>query len=464
MGFHADDGVSKTDVWVSAAEGGVRVVALWDAHVVTKKLAAGGVYTIGRAPECEIRVDHQSVSRRHARVHVGETLRIEDLGSANGTIVGRRRLAENSTIDWQPGDLLIIGACTLFLQSTEQSRDELVPAQTPTVALPWPATGAMGRIAKVLSLVAPGDITVLLLGETGVGKELAAETVHRASRRAERAFVRLNCAALPENLLESELFGYERGAFTGADKQKPGLLEGADKGTVFLDEIGELPLPTQAKLLRVLESREVTRLGSVTPRKIDVRFVAATNRDLGEQVAKGGFRKDLLFRLSGMPVYIPALRERREEILPLARRFAAESCAHLGRPAKELTPRTLAALEGHSWPGNVRELRNVMERAVLLSENAPIDVEHLALDSGTAPLDAAPMSADPTSITQPSPLEPSGDLDLRRAMSDFERAQIERALEAAGGNQTRAAELLGISRRALVTKLGEYGLTHKKPR
>jgi len=457
MGFQADDGSSKTDVWVSAAEGGVRVVALWDAHVVTKKLSAGGVYTIGRAPECEVRVDHQSVSRRHARLHVGELIRIEDLGSANGTIVGRTRLAPNSTIDWTPGDLLVIGASTLFLQSTEQSRDELIPTTARPAALPWPESGAMGRIARVLALVAPGDITVLLLGETGVGKELAAETVHRLSRRASRPFVRLNCAALPENLLESELFGYERGAFTGADKQKPGLLEGADKGSVFLDEIGELPLPTQAKLLRVLESREVTRLGSVTPRKIDVRFVAATNQDLGEQVARGGFRKDLLYRLSGMPVQIPPLRERREEILPLARRFAAESAAQLGRAEKPLTARAVAAIETHAWPGNVRELRNVMERAVLLSDRGPIDVEHLALGAGSGGGEGSPAS-----VTSPSLVAPTGDLDLKSAMASFEKAQIERALAAAGGNQTRAAELLGISRRALVSKLGEYGLTIKK--
>jgi two-component system response regulator AtoC len=449
------DEASKTDVWVSAASGGVRVVALWDAHVVTKKLEAGGTYTVGRAADSEVRVDHSSVSRKHARLHVGDSIRIEDLGSANGTIVGRRRLAPNSTVEWVPGELLVIGAVTLFLQSADVSRDDLVPAPS-NLPAPWPASGAMGRIAKVLSLVAPGEITVLLLGETGVGKELAAETVHRLSRRAARPFVRLNCAALPESLLESELFGYERGAFTGADRTKPGLLEGADKGTVFLDEIGELPLPTQAKLLRVLESREVMRLGSVAPRQVDVRFIAATNRDLGEQVGAGAFRKDLLYRLSGMPVHLPPLRERREEIEPLALRFCAEASAQLGRPPKPITPAALRALQEHSWPGNVRELRNVMERAVLLSEAGPINVEHLALE--------ASMGGPPASVTHPSMQAPSADLDLRKAMSEFERSQIERALEQAGGNQTRAAELLGISRRALVSKLGEYGLTHKKPR
>ena len=450
-----DDTASKTDVWVSAASGGLRVVALWDAHVVTKKLEAGGTFTVGRAAESEVRIDHSSVSRKHARIHVGDSIRIEDLGSANGTIVGRRRLAPNSTVDWVPGELLVVGAATLFLQSADLSRDELVPSASALHA-PWPTSGAMGRIAKVLSLVAPGEITVLLLGETGVGKELAAETVHRLSRRASRPFVRLNCAALPEQLLESELFGYERGAFTGADRTKPGLLEGADKGTVFLDEVGELPLPTQAKLLRVLESREVMRLGSVAPRHVDVRFIAATNRELGEQVLRGAFRKDLLYRLSGMPVQLPPLRERREEIEPLARRFSAESSAQLGRPPKELTLPALRALTEHAWPGNVRELRNVMERAVLLSEAGPIGVEHLALD--------ASLGAAPASITKPSVGAPSAELDLKKSMAEFERAQIERALEQAGGNQTRAAELLGISRHALVSKLGEYGLTHKKPR
>ncbi|MFO0568831.1 MAG: sigma 54-interacting transcriptional regulator [Polyangiaceae bacterium] len=461
MSPHADEGISKTDVWVSAAEGTCRVVALFDQHVVTKKLQTGGSYTVGRAPECEVRIDHPSVSRRHARLHVGESIVIEDLGSANGTIVGRTRLAENSSVVWVPGDLLVIGAATLFLQSTEQPRDELAARDGATATSPWPNSGAMGRIAKVLGLVAAGDITVLLLGETGVGKELCAEFVHRLSRRAQAPLVRLNCAALPENLLESELFGYERGAFTGADKAKPGLLEGADRGSVFLDEVGELPLPTQAKLLRVLESREVTRLGALAPRKIDVRFVAATNRDLGQQVAVGSFRRDLLYRLSGMPVHIPALRERREEVAPLAERFALEATANLGRPKKEITTRAMRALEAHPWPGNVRELRNVMERAVLLSDRGPIDVEHLALDASP---EAAPQSRAPGSITQPSAQPPQGDLDLRRAMSEFERGQIQRALEAAGGNQTRAAELLGISRRALVSKLGEYGLTIKKPR
>ncbi len=320
----------------------------------------------------------------------------------------------------------------------------------------------MARIYQVLELVAPGDITVLLLGETGVGKELAADVVHRLSRRRSKAFVRLNCAALPEALLESELFGYERGAFTGADRAKPGLLETADGGTVFLDEIGEMPLPTQAKLLRVLESLQVSRLGALAPRTIDVRFVAATNRDLGERVGEGTFRKDLLFRLSGMPVYIPPLRERPSEIIPLAHRFIEESCAKLGRPSSSLTPPAVSRLEGYAWPGNVRELKNVMERAVLLANRTAIEPEHLALEVPMT-LGAPAMGATsrPSDLPPPS-APPQSDLNLRKAMSEYERQRIEEALERVGGNQTRAAELLGISRRALVAKIAEYGLSRKR--
>jgi two-component system, NtrC family, response regulator AtoC len=464
-----DDQASRTDIWIDSAMGGeLRVVAFWEAHVVTKRLTPSSVLTIGRSAECEVRIDHSSVSRRHARLHVRETITVEDLGSANGTTLGGVRLDGGTEREWIPGEMVQVGAATLFLQSEQTSRDELRPATAPRGApmLPWPAKGPMERIARVLALVAPGDITVLLLGETGVGKELAAELVHRLSRRADHAFVRINCAALPENLLESELFGYERGAFTGADRAKPGLLETANGGSVFLDEIGELPLPTQSKLLRVLESKEVARLGSLRPKRADLRFIAATNRDLGAEVVNGAFRKDLLFRLSGMPVFIPPLRERKDEILPLARLFAHEAAARLGRPTPELGADAVRSLETHFWPGNVRELRNVMERAVLLAERGPIAAPHLALEipmAMTAFTPApSPAGAPPPSAPPPAPAD--GDYDLRRAMAGFEREQIVRALDAAGGNQTQAAELLGISRRALVAKLGELGLTRRKTR
>lgn len=462
----SEDTGSKTDIWVTPSDqsSDLRTVAFWEQNVISRRLTPGSNLVIGRNSECDVRIDHPSVSRRHACIHVNETIRIEDLGSANGTQVGERTLGAGQSAQWIPGELLQVGAATLFLQSA--TGGHTLPTARALVhgsGSPWPSTGPMARIHQVLELVAPGDITVLLLGETGVGKELAADVVHRYSRRATKPFVQLNCAALPESLLESELFGYERGAFTGADRVKPGLLETADAGTVFLDEVGEMPLPTQAKLLRVLESRQVSRLGALAPRAIDVRFVAATNRDLGEQVNAGSFRKDLLFRLSGMPVYLPPLRERQDEIVPLAQHFVEESSAKLGRPSSRLGAAALHALCAYAWPGNVRELRNVMERAVLLCNRGTIEPEHLALEvpmtlSGPAP---APPSVPPPPSSSAFASE-TGDLNLRRAMSDYERERITLALDHAGGNQTKAAELLGISRRALVAKIAEYGLGKKR--
>jgi transcriptional regulator with PAS, ATPase and Fis domain len=279
--------------------------------------------------------------------------------------------------------------------------------------------------------------------------------------------VRINCAALAETLLESELFGHERGAFTGAVKAKTGLLEAGNGGTVLLDEVGEMPLTTQAKLLRVLESREVMRVGSIETRAIDVRLVAATNRDLPSLVAAGGFRSDLYFRLNGITIRIPPLRERRDEILPLARTFLA--AAALGRPIA-FTPAALTKLEAYVWPGNVRELRNVVERAVVLSGGASaIDAHHLAVEamffmpSGqpaqpTPQTPLARMSAPtepPPAMFAPAPGAPG---DLRADVEDFERKRIEQALAEAHGNQTRAAELLGISRRTLVSRLDAFGM------
>src|SRR5690606_14186600 len=216
-----------------------------------------------------------------------------------------------------------------------------------------------------------------ILGETGAGKEAMAETVHQRSPRRAGPFLLLNCAALSETLLESELFGHEKGAFTGAHSTKAGLLESTAGGTVFLDEIGELSLGTQAKLLRVLEERSVMRVGATKPRRIDVRFVTATNRDLTREVRAGRFRGDLYYRISGLVVRIPPLRERLTEIEPLARHFLTEFCTQLGQLVPELEPAAIEALLGYHWPGNVRELKNVMERAVLLAGSGPVTREHV---------------------------------------------------------------------------------------
>jgi DNA-binding NtrC family response regulator len=245
-------------------------------------------------------------------------------------------------------------------------------------------------------------------------------------------------------LIESELFGHEKGAFTGADVAKPGRLEAAHGGTVFLDEIGELAPAVQVKLLRMLEERAVWRIGALAARPIDVRFLAATNRDLEAEVAAGRFRADLYFRLAGASLRVPPLRERRDEIEPLAIAFAREACARMDRSALAFDAGALARLRGYAFPGNVRELKNLVERAVALADGDAIGPEHLPeLEARRDPPEAAPLAS---------------------AVDDFERAQVVDALSRAGGNQTRAAALLGISRRALVTRLTKYGMTRKRAR
>jgi DNA-binding NtrC family response regulator len=316
---------------------------------------------------------------------------------------------------------------------------------------------AMRRVQALAARAAAGTINVLVLGETGAGKEVLARAVHAASSRAGRPFVAISCAALSHALLESELFGHERGAFTGAAQAKPGLLETAPGGTVFLDEVGELHPALQAKVLRAIETREIVRVGGVRPRKIDVRFVAATNRDLAAAVAEGSFRRDLYFRLNGMTLTIPPLRERPNDLPRLARQFVAELAGAAGRPRPpELTADALAMLLAYHWPGNVRELRNVIERALLLCDGASITPEHLPADHLTAPVLAVRSSgARPAAPPQP----PRGG-----GADGGERARVLEALAACGGNQSRAARLLGISRKVLLARLDAYGVARpRKP-
>ncbi|MCA9679437.1 MAG: sigma 54-interacting transcriptional regulator, partial [Myxococcales bacterium] len=284
------------------------------------------------------------------------------------------------------------------------------------------------------------------LGETGVGKELVAESLHRRSPRSAGPLIRLNCASLPETLLESELFGHEKGAFTGAERRKIGFLEAASGGTLFLDEIGEMPASLQAKLLRVLERRVVIRVGGTVEVPVDIRLIAATHRNLEEDVRTGRFREDLFFRISTFTIAVPPLRDRRDDILPLAEQFARSFAAELGQSSTPvLTPAARALLVAHAWPGNVRELRNAIERAVVMQSGGVIEPEHLPdrVRSG------APAAA----------LVPVGDaVGMREQIADVERAAIVAALDASGGNQTRAAAQLGLSRRALIYKLEKYGL------
>ena len=595
-----------------------------------------GNVVIGRSHGCDIRIDDPSISRRHAVLHIGPTITIEDLGSANGTRVRDARMVYASSVDSaetvefqdrsvdaphpvevSPGDVIELGSAIVVVQHSvsgtrprrlwahgyfegrleeECARAERNPStfavlrihaapETPSgvieealvaatraedvVAAYGPgeyevlaidvdtdrasklhqrvaqevklrgararvgvacypqdgrnpdrliakaseravggeteagATGplvvldpAMQRLYRLAERVADSTICVLLLGETGVGKEVLAETIHRYSPRSRHPMLRINCAALSESLLESELFGHERGAFTGALQAKQGLLESANGGTVFLDEIGELPMSTQAKLLRVFEGNEVIRVGAVKPRRIDVRFVAATNRDLEEEVRRGTFREDLYFRLSGVSLVIPPLRERPSELEPLVRTFIEGLARNRTGPVPELAPDALQWLYRYTWPGNIRELRNVIERAMLLAGDAPITEDHLPLEKMGATLPSGPavmrpppppsgayprggaarphMSGSPTMPPRPPPpppmpraIDPSEQSgatpeDLRRQLVEAERDRIIQALETCAGNQTRAAKMLGISRRTLVSRLDAYSIARPR--
>src|SRR3954447_12965871 len=337
---------------------------------------------------------------------------------------------------------------------------------------PPPAEGAMQDLYRMVARIASSDISVLIFGETGVGKERLAEAVHKNSRRAARPFLRLNCAALTETLLESELFGYEKGAFTGAANSKAGLLESAEGGTVFLDEVGDMPLTTQVKLLRVIEEQKVRRVGAVRPTEIDVRFVAATNRDLELEVQRGSFRKDLFFRLNGISFVIPPLRERLDEIEGLARLLVSDACRRMGRAAEpELSPEVLALLRQYPWPGNIRELRNVIERAVLLCADSTLTLAHLPAEKMSSHFAArkpdygpAPLATPLPPLAVPSPLpallrgSPKAPAELREQLAQAERQRIVDALTRCAGNQTEAAISLGISRRTLVKRLSTFNI------
>ncbi|HYJ78604.1 MAG TPA: sigma-54 dependent transcriptional regulator [Longimicrobiaceae bacterium] len=306
------------------------------------------------------------------------------------------------------------------------------------------ASAAMREVLELAGRVAPFPSTVLLTGESGSGKEAVARAVHRASPRRDRAFVAINCGAIPENLLESELFGHERGAFTGADRAREGVFEEADGGTLFLDEIGELSMPLQVKLLRVLQERTIRRLGGTGERPIDVRVLAATARDLVEEVKGGRFRDDLFYRINVVQIHIPPLRTRPEDIPLLAEHFLARHAERLKVTTPGLPRALVPLLAAYSWPGNVRELENVLERALILS-GGHIAEEHLPphVRTGRHLFEVR---------------DDDGDLSVKRRLPALERTLIARALERCNGNRTRAAELLDLSVRALSYKIHDYGL------
>jgi two-component system response regulator AtoC len=316
---------------------------------------------------------------------------------------------------------------------------------------------AMAALRETIARVATTRSTVLVLGESGTGKELVARAVHDASPRRGRRFVAVNCAAIPEALLESELFGHRRGAFTDAVRDKRGLFEEADGGTLFLDEIGELPLALQAKLLRVLQDGAVRPVGDTAAIQVDVRLIAATLRDLADDVREGRFRDDLYYRLHVLPITVPPLRERADDIPTLARFFAARHAARHQLGEIELAPAAIDALVGQAWPGNVRELENVIERAVVLADRPPdghprqIDATYLASILSTSTLNVR--------TPPPAAADDAAPLSIKKATRDIEQDLIRKALGQTQGNRTNAAKLLEISHRALLYKMKEYGIS-----
>ena len=534
-----------------------------------------GSVTIGRSSDCEIRLEDPLASRRHARLHLTETIEIEDLSSANGTRVKDALIPNGSRCRVAVGETISVGSTVLVVQTARlggglprvashrwfegrlreqcarQDRAEggfalvrlrfdepliwhrAIPLIDQHVRLPdlFAAYGPQdyeillfetnaaqaaeklqgmlgvlkvlgiptragiaayprnGRTADALMAAAnqrlrpqssaapetfrPGDpsmqeverlatraakstINVLILGETGVGKEVMANLVHRHSPRAGGPFLALNCAGITESLIESELFGYEKGAFTGAVQARRGLLEAASGGTLFLDEVGEMPPSVQPRLLRAIANREILPVGATKPRPIDVRILAATNRNLEEEVAKGNFRQDLYYRLNSIVLEIPPLRERRGEIPVLCQAFLQETAQGLGREPPALSPRAAELFQKYGWPGNIRELRNVIERAVVLCEGDQVDLEHLPVSRMQRPTEQA-RPVETSGGTSSTMLIPAAPADLNPTELG-ERKQMIEALAKHVWNQSRAAKYLGMSRRTFSNKLTRFNI------
>lgn len=407
-------------------------------------------FVIGASFEATLRLPDPSVSRRHLElVNRGGYVTARDLGSTNGSFFEGNRFV---ALDLGPGSVFRVGETELQIVAPAESTP-LPPSEATAFG---PLLGRSRRMREVFSILeraARSDATVLVTGETGTGKEVAAEAIHQASRRARGPFVVVDCASIPENLIESELFGHVKGAYTNAVSDRTGAFEAASGGTIFLDELGELPAPLQPRLLRVLETRRVKRIGENVQRPVDVRVIAATNRNLDDEVRARRFRSDLYFRLAVVRVCLPPLRERREDIPYLAAAFLEKYRERHGPSRIELTNEILGALTSYDWPGNVRELRNVIDQAASLSSaglDLALKLRARAEDEARDEADGAPGGG--------SSFAPFLDLPYkearRAALEAFERAYAEHVVEKAGGNVTRAADLAQIHRNVLHRILG----------
>lgn len=419
----------------------------------TIEVPKAGELAIGRGEDCDVRLDDARASRRHASVRWTDgSLFVQDLNSRNGTLVNDIKLRDDAQMKLRAGDRVRVGSHEFWValvspnettnrKFTSEDQAEPEPLSEDVVI----ADPRMTRTYGFARRVAAADTTVLVLGETGTGKEVLVQQMHEWSRRSEAPLVRVNCAALPESLAESELFGHEKGAFTGATQRKIGLAEAAHGGTLFLDEIGELAAPVQAKLLMMLENKSVMRVGSTKETHVDLRVIAATHRDLSVEVAAGRFREDLYYRIGVVILRVPPLRDRLGEVPLLAELFAKRLAVKRGFGTNQIAfdPRTMDVLCSHSWPGNIRELRNAIEHAMLVTEDGRIRTEHL-----------------PETLTRPSAkgAEPQPG-EIRARVASVEQNAIVQALRASGGNRTHAALSLGISLRSLLYKIKKYGIT-----
>ncbi len=401
------------------------------------------VVTVGKSRQCDVVLPDESISRDHAEIRrEGEGYRVVDNGSTNGTFVGSARVSDAFL---SPGDVLGLGKVQLRFIPRE-ARAELLPSENQRFGEVLGRSLAMRKIFGLVERVSATDVTILLDGETGTGKDLIARAIHRASSRAGGPFVVVDCGAVAPSLIESELFGHERGAFTGAHQRRKGAFELADGGTIFLDEIGELPPDLQPKLLRVLESHQLRRVGGTETVEMDIRVVAATHRDLRALVSEGEFREDLYFRLAVVAATVPPLRERREDIPMLIEAFSRKLPPGMWKPPG---PEAMARLVGYEWPGNVRELRNVVERSAYLSPDGVIDLIAPGKHRD-GPLQS--VEFDPTLTFREQ---------KERAVELFEEAYLRWLLQRAEGNISRAARDADMDRKYLHKLLRRYGIDAK---
>jgi DNA-binding NtrC family response regulator len=417
------------------------LLVFFGAEAQVRLLDQGSVAVVGREPPCEIVVRDASISRRHARFSIEDgRVWVEDLDSRNGTLVCGQRVARRRL---DPGDEVRVGTARLVLAATLANQRELRAAIDPARGDYVICNALMRALYADLERVSRANVPILILGETGSGKEHVASTLHQRGR-ASGPFVVANCAAIPPSLFEATLFGHERGAFTGAVGKTIGLFERADGGTLFLDEIGELSTTQQAALLRAIETRRITRVGSSAEIPIDVRLVAATHCDLEAMTVDGTFRQDLYFRLNGVKLVVPPLRERRDEIEPLACLFLERARHEWGVPVRGIAEDALAVLLDYAWPGNVRQLHHAVERAALLARAERVHVGDLP-DYVVGPAGTAPEAR--------GYVESLSDLGLREQLSRFESALVKEALRRTGGNRAGASKLLRIPIRTLFRKI-----------